>query len=54
MRKYQWVLSLSRVDRLLEGPEPYQSASDLMLLRNALAHYRPEWYHDKSTSDRLE
>lgn len=54
MRRYQWVLSVSRVDRLLEGAEPYQSASDLIALRNALAHYRPEWYHDKHTSDRLE
>ncbi len=54
LRKYQWVLSLARVDSMPEGEDPYQSAADLVALRNALAHYRPEWYHERRVSDKLE
>jgi hypothetical protein len=54
LRKYQWVLSLARADALTSGSEPVRSTADLIALRDALVHYKPEWYHDLKQSKTLE
>jgi hypothetical protein len=43
LRKYQVALSASGRQPMPNGKEPYQSASSLIVLRNALVHFKPEW-----------
>jgi hypothetical protein len=54
LRKYEWIVSLTRANALPRGADPYQSAADLIALRDALVHYKPEWYHDLKQSQTLE
>jgi hypothetical protein len=46
MVKYDIALDLAKADALDHGAEPAQSASDLLLLRNYLLHYRPNSVRD--------
>jgi len=41
--KYQHALLAVRKSALPEGKNPYQDADNLVHLRNALTHYKPEW-----------
>lgn len=43
LKKYQVALSACGKPPIDAGKEPYQSASALITLRNALVHYKPEW-----------
>jgi hypothetical protein len=54
LRKYEWVLSLAGAPALTRGADPFQSAADLIALRDALVHYKPEWYHELKLSKTLE
>jgi hypothetical protein len=54
LRKFDWVLSLAQANPMPKGAEPLQSTADLFELRDALVHYKPEWYDDLKHSQRLE
>lgn len=54
LRKYQWFLQLSGSAPLNEGQMPFQAAADLIELRDALVHYKPEWSHEAKQNQRLE
>jgi len=41
--KYQHALLLAGKPAMLKGENPYQDADSLVLLRNALTHYKSEW-----------
>lgn len=43
LEKYQLALACAGQPRLELGEEPFQSASLLVRLRNALVHFKPEW-----------
>jgi len=43
LRKYQVALVACGRDPMQEGSEPFQSAAALIVLRNALTHFKPEW-----------
>lgn len=46
--KYQIALNLAHKDIFIEGGLPYQYVKDLIDLRNALIHYKPEWINSDS------
>jgi hypothetical protein len=37
-----------------KGKEPYQSASSLVILRNAIIHFKPEWDDERRSHQTLE
>jgi hypothetical protein len=41
--KYQHALLVASKTALPKGESPYQDAESLVLLRNVLTHYKPEW-----------
>lgn len=43
LKKYQTALDLLGRPRMPETTDPYLSAYDLIQLRNALVHFKPEW-----------
>lgn len=43
LSKYQVVLPACGREKMDQGLEPYQAASALTKLRNALVHFKPEW-----------
>ncbi|MFB2980711.1 hypothetical protein [Microseira sp. BLCC-F43] len=58
LEKYQIALTLAQKNLFDKGCEPYQSASDLIEVRNALVHYKPEWVgngdgYEKTLSEKL-
>ena len=56
--KYQVVLTTTNKEKFNAGIPPYQDVDNLIKLRNALIHYKPEWDTDskihKSIEDRLK
>jgi hypothetical protein len=54
LRKYQWFLSLADLPLLEAGAEPLQTATDVIEVRDALIHYKPEWHDLPRDSRRLE
>lgn len=52
MEKYQIALTLAQKNIFDKGGEPYQSASYLNELRNALVHYKPEWVGNENDDKR--
>lgn len=52
--RFQWVLEVCGLPTLDLGALPSQAVSDLIVIRNALVHYRTEWTDDASTSTQLE
>lgn len=51
LEKYQVALTGSGKVPFPRGESPYQEVSDLLALRNALVHFRPEW--DDALDDHL-
>lgn len=51
--KYQMVLLLCGADKFVQGSQPYQDTEVLVRLRNALAHFKPEWYGTDSPDNKL-
>jgi len=43
LEKFQHVLRLAGKSPFDKGKSPYQEAADLIEVRNALIHYKPEW-----------
>ena len=52
--KYQDMLLLAGKDRFLPGVPPYQPVNDVVKLRDALVHYKPEWQDEAGQSQNLE
>ncbi len=46
LQKYQFVLTAANKDAFNRGNSPYQEVDNLIKLRNALVHYKPEWDTD--------
>lgn len=51
--KYQHALLLAGKSPMPKGQNPYQDTDSLILLRNALAHYKPEWDDSLNTHAEL-
>ena len=58
LEKYRCVIAVANKEAFDRGNSPYQEVNDLIKLRNALVHYKPEWDTDlknhKKIEDRLE
>ncbi len=54
LEKHQIALEACGKHPFDEGSEPYQSARDLVQLRDALVHYKSEWDSDAGKHRRLE
>ena len=56
--KFDFALLLMRKPKLNRGARPVQDVDDLVELRNALTHFKPEWENEavrhKKLSDRLQ
>jgi hypothetical protein len=56
--KYQTAPTLAEKQEFNRGVPPYREADDLIQLRNALVHYKPEWDRDqkkhRKIADRLK
>jgi hypothetical protein len=53
IRKYAIALSISVGKRLNVGIAPTQNADALIRLRNAVVHFRPEWFDDQDKHEKL-
>ena len=51
--KYQTALMLVGAERFDKGEQPYQDVASLVLLRNALVHYKPEWDSELKVHENL-
>ena len=54
LRKYQVALSATGKRPLPKGEEPFQSTSSLIVLRNAIIHFKPEWDDELKLHQSLE
>ena len=54
LRKYQIILAACGHAPLPEGEAPFQSCADLVILRNELVHFKPEWDHELKRHKKLE
>lgn len=54
LRKFDWILSMSRAERMDRGGGDYQSAQALISLRNSLVHFRPSWSNEPKHHAKLE
>jgi hypothetical protein len=54
LRKYQIALIATEKDPMPKGDEPFQSASSLVVLRNAIIHFKPEWDDELKTHQKIE
>lgn len=53
LRKYAVALSISTGKRLDMGIAPTQNADALIRLRNAVVHFRPEWFDEPGKHEKL-
>jgi hypothetical protein len=51
LSKFQVPLVCAGHERMETGAEPYQSADVLVDLRNALVHFKPQWWHDDASGE---
>lgn len=54
LEKYEIALRLADRPIFDHGEDPYQSAADVLYLRNALVHFKPEWDTDDGKHARIE
>jgi hypothetical protein len=54
LRKYQTALSLCGLAQLDQGSPIFQDVDNVVRLRNALMHFKPEWDDDRSVHQGLE
>jgi hypothetical protein len=54
LAKYQTALVLAKKPKFDRGASPYWEAVDLIQLRNALIHYKPEWSTDQREHRKIE
>jgi hypothetical protein len=53
LRKYSMALVVRTGKRLNFGITPVQNANALIKLRNAIVHFRPEWFDEQDKHDKL-
>ena len=53
LEKYSFALSLRDKGKFNKGDRFYQDMIDLIKLRNALVHYKPEWSHEEGEHKKL-
>ena len=53
LTKYDLALALTGRERFDRGANPFQDADNLVTLRNALVHYKPEWSNALDKHQRL-
>ncbi|MCZ6829726.1 MAG: hypothetical protein O7F73_09085 [Gammaproteobacteria bacterium] len=53
LTKYSLALALRTGKKLDFGSEPVQSADALVKLRNAVVHFRPEWFDSQTKHEKL-
>ncbi|EDZ56986.1 conserved hypothetical protein [Bacillus cereus H3081.97] len=54
LSKYQTVLKEAGQSEFIKGTNPYQDANLLVILRNSLVHYKPEWVELEGNTEELE
>jgi hypothetical protein len=54
LRKYEWFLQLAGCAPMGRGDSVFQSAADVIELRDALVHFKPEWTSDPKRNEKLE
>ncbi len=54
LHKYQIVLSATDREPMPKGEEPFQSALSLIVLRNAILHFKPEWDDELKSHQTLD
>jgi len=54
LHKYQIVLVAATKEKFNPGQTPYQEVDDLIKLRNALVHYKPEWDTNLKNHKKIE
>lgn len=54
LEKYQFALAFKGKEKMLEGEQPFQDASALIKIRNALVHFKPEWHDEQKEHKKLE
>ena len=54
LKKYRCVLAVANKETFDRGNTPYQEVNDLIKLRDALVHYKPEWDTDLKTHEAIE
>lgn len=54
LEKYQYALSFKGKSKFSVGEQPYQDANALVRLRNALVHFKPEWFDEREVHTKLE
>ena len=52
--KFQLAMRLRTKKRMDSGVSIYQNADTLILMRNAVVHFKPEWSHEKRIQKRIE
>jgi hypothetical protein len=52
--KYDMALFLKKKQHLDKGASAYQEADNLIKLRNALMHFKPEWHDEKKAHKKIE
>lgn len=52
--KYEMVLFLKKKERFDKGDSIYQDTTNLIKLRNALVHFKPEWSDEKKEHKKIE
>ena len=53
LEKYQYAMSFKGKDKLPQREPPYQDASALITLRNALVHFSPEWDNEQEQHKKM-
>jgi len=53
LEKYEFALLLKQSTQLDKGSSPYQDVAALIRLRNALTHFKPEWFSEQVEHARL-
>ncbi len=52
--KYEMALFLKKKERFDKGNSTYQDTTNLIKLRNALVHFKPEWSDEKKEHKKIE
>lgn len=52
--KFQLAMRLRTKQRMDSGVTVYQNTETLLLMRNAVVHFKPEWSHEKKIQKKIE
>src|SRR5262249_26338419 len=54
LEKFQLAMRLRARTRMDSGATTYQNTDTLILMRNAVVHFKPEWSHKKKIQKKIE